>query len=227
MRTHSTAAWIHLRNLAAGMLLVAGLMPPACRANMYDVFEKKKLFPLQCESGCAPWAEVAAARKANNASWFGKIVDVDASFAAGKVPSDAGNLCAMPGMANPGEVGNMTWWDHVQAGFAGSFCFCEDETKAEDAVDRYVAGYCRSDQGVPEQINLQIASSSTVVVGFVTFEAAFPREPPTAEFGKVGSSPVNLSGVSHWYIEKSHGCDYPDTDPCSEGRNYTMSFVNV
>ena len=125
MRRHSTAAWIHLRNLAAGiMLLVAGLMPSACRANMYDVFEKKKLFPLQCESGCAPWAEVAAARKANNATWFGKIVDVDASFAAGKVPSDAGNLCAMPGMANPGEVGNMSWWDHVQAGFAGSFCFC-------------------------------------------------------------------------------------------------------
>ena len=44
---------------------------------------------------------MASARKANNATWFGKIVDVDASFAAGSVPAGASNFCAMPGMANP------------------------------------------------------------------------------------------------------------------------------
>eukprot|EP01051_Picozoa_sp_SAG22_P040490 SAG22_NODE_21880_length_253_cov_0.675325_1_plen_51_part_10 len=34
------------------------------------------------------------------------------------------------------------------------------------------------------QINLQIASSTTIVVGFVTFETAMPADPPIAEFGK-------------------------------------------
>jgi hypothetical protein len=213
--------------LAAAIVLLAGSVLPAGRANMYDLFERDKLFPLGCATGCAPWAEVAAARRANNATWVGKIVDVDASFAAGRVPADAANLCAMPGMANPGEVGNESWWDHIQAAYGGSFCFCEDASKAKDAADRYVAGYCRSDHGVPEQINLQIASASTVVVGFVTFERSFPANPPTAEFGKEGGSSVEtLSGVSHWYVEKAGPCDFPNTNPCTaEGRNYTMSFV--
>lgn len=38
--------------------------------------------------------------------------------------------------------------------------------------------YCRSALGVPEQLNLQIASPDTVVVSWVTFEAAAPKSPP-------------------------------------------------
>jgi hypothetical protein len=199
---------------------------------MYDVFEKNKLFPAACETGCAPWKEVALARKANNDTWFGKIIDIDGSFAAGTVPADAANFCAMPGMSNPsaGPRGSDADYAgiHLQKGYAGSFCFCEDVTKAKNAVDRYSPGICRSAQGVPEQINLQLASASTVVVGFVTFEVGFPADSPTAQFGVVGGTNKTLTGVSHWYVEKScRDTNYPNTNPCTKGRNYTMSFIKL
>lgn len=41
-----------------------------------------------------------------------------------------------------------------------------------------VSGYCLSATAVPEQINLQVASPDSVVVSFVTFEAAAPTRPP-------------------------------------------------
>lgn len=193
----------------------------AARANMFDVFEQHKLFPKECEEGCAPWAEVAAWREETKAT---DIRDIYASFADGKVPADAANLCAMPGMSSPQMAGNSSWVDHVQSGYAGSFCYCEDKTKRKDEVGRYAAAYCRAALGVPEQINLQIASATTVVAGFVTFERAFPVDPPVAEISKVGTPKKQLTGVSHWYVEKAGpNCDFPNTNPCTEGRNCEYS----
>jgi hypothetical protein len=207
-------------HLPRGPLFVL-LLGELAQANMYDVFERHKLFPAKCPGGCAPWTEVAEMRAQHNLT---HLRDTGALFAAGLVPADAANLCAMPGMANPTDytVEDETWTEHA---YAGSFCYCKNATANIDSM--YTAEYCRSSKGVPEQINLQIASAGTVVVGFVTFETVMPAEPPVALFGKEGATPQLLQGVSHWYMEKSGPkCNYPNTNPCvTDGRNYTMSFV--
>ena len=90
----------------------------------------------------------------------------------------------------------------------------------------------------PLQINLQIASSTTIVAGFVTFETAMPADPPIAEFGRAAppgspssswqATPTQLKGVSHWYMEKSNATapGQCGSGPCAAvGRNYTMSYV--
>ena len=188
---------------------------------MYDVLERHKLFPLACESGCAQWSDVARDRTIHNLT---HIRDTAALWADGAVPAGAANLCAMPGRANPTDytVEDQTWVEHA---YAGSFCYCSNASAPIES--RYSAQYCRSARGVPEQINLQLASSTTIVVGFVTFESALPGDPPTAEFGKLAAAPVSLTGVSHWYMEKSGPkCNFPNTGPCvQDGRNYTMSFI--
>ena len=69
------------------------------------------------------------------------------------------------------------------------------------------AAYCVSAKAVPEQINLQIASPSAVVVQFVTFEDEVPTAAPTALLTKGESSNnasaeaavVSVSGVTHPY----------------------------
>ena len=109
--------------------------------------------------------------------------------------------CAIPGMVASLGIPGVTA-PHHEAGVAptlGSFCFCKG------TIEPY---YCVSGHGVPEQINLQIASSTTVVAGFVTFETVMPADPPIAEFAEAAppGSPSLwqsaltqlIKGVSHW-----------------------------
>ena len=70
--------------------------------------------------------------------------------------------------------------------------------------------YCVSPKGVPEQINLQVASSSSVVISFVTFEETAPTSPPVAVVN--GTS---YTGVTH--VHKAPSGD----------RTYYMHFVLV
>jgi hypothetical protein len=148
-------------------------------------------------------------------------------WAAGEVPKEAASYCAIPGMVGgrTGMAAGTTTAD-VTSADAGSFCFCKGTMEPH---------YCVSENGVPEQINLQIASSSTIVAGFVTFETAMPADPPIADFGKAAppgspslwqTAPAQIEGVSHWYMEKSNVTCGGGAGPCaSVGRNYTMSFV--
>ena len=123
------------------------------------------------------------------------------------VPS--GSICAIPGKA----VGNAT--GPPETASAGPFCFCKDTGKA---------AYCMPQLSIPEQINLQYASQDTVVAAFVTYEKVRPgAEPPTAMFGKDGSSPNTLTGISHWLeFAPPSQSGPPMTEP---RRNYTMSFI--
>eukprot|EP01061_Rhynchopus_euleeides_P005569 TRINITY_DN147_c0_g1_i2.p2 TRINITY_DN147_c0_g1~~TRINITY_DN147_c0_g1_i2.p2 ORF type:complete len:710 (+),score=299.28 TRINITY_DN147_c0_g1_i2:95-2131(+) len=71
-------------------------------------------------------------------------------------------------------------------------------------------GYCTSPLGVPEQINIQIASTDSVVLSFVTFESAAPAGNPTAVVNG-----TTYTGVTHVHV--SVGGD----------RTYYMHFVQV
>eukprot|EP01060_Flectonema_neradi_P004670 TRINITY_DN13049_c0_g1_i1.p1 TRINITY_DN13049_c0_g1~~TRINITY_DN13049_c0_g1_i1.p1 ORF type:complete len:686 (+),score=141.28 TRINITY_DN13049_c0_g1_i1:34-2091(+) len=73
-------------------------------------------------------------------------------------------------------------------------------------------GYCTSLMGVPEQINIQIASPNSVVLSFVTFESATPKSPPTA---MVNSTTTTFTGVTHNHT--THAGD----------RVYFMHFILV
>jgi len=89
----------------------------------------------------------------------------------------------------------------------------------------------------PEQINLQIASATTVVVSFVTFEEQLPVAPPTVQLIASGGGgghhpPTTITGVAHRYTTThathSQFCDEssPASIQCLH-RNYTMSFVKL
>ena len=70
--------------------------------------------------------------------------------------------------------------------------------------------------GVPEQINLQLASPDTVVVSFVTFLADNRTQVHAEEmFGESADSMSEVDGVSHRYQKLSE----------VEGNNYILNFV--
>eukprot|EP00035_Acanthoeca_spectabilis_P012813 m.232778 g.232778 ORF g.232778 m.232778 type:complete len:158 (+) comp15723_c0_seq2:1202-1675(+) len=81
------------------------------------------------------------------------------------------------------DGGAATYW-------AGPACRCAGSD---------VVGYCRNPLGVPEQINLQLASEDTVVVAFVTYDAEKPVAPPQVKLGQAAAgSFTTVTGVTHW-----------------------------
>ena len=70
--------------------------------------------------------------------------------------------------------------------------------------------------GIPEQVNVQIAGPDSVVLSFVTFEAAAPTKPPTAKVSAPHATEMSpITGVTHRH----------DTTPGN--RTYYMHFVRV
>lgn len=82
--------------------------------------------------------------------------------------------------------------------------------------------YCRSAVGVPEQVNLQIASPDTVVVSWITFEDTKPSNPPKVFASRAaedlsqrrGEAAKPITGVTQ--IHTTAG-----------GRTYYMHFVRL
>ena len=116
------------------------------------------------------------------------------------------------------------------AAFYGPICPC----LVGSAVEYHT---CSAPLFVPEQINLQLANSDTVVVSFVSHERAPPTAPPVARLGlasDAGSPTTVLSGVSHWF-ETSHlngskacmvgGSSPPSSVKACKRRNLTMHFI--
>lgn len=124
-----------------------------------------------------------------------------------------GSTCAIPG--------EVTGTDKTVTGaWGGPFCFCADAAGKATAK----AGYCMNPQGIPEQINLQLASHDTVVAAFVTYEDAKPTNPPQAKIAESAgalNSTSALLGVTHWYVESRATTKTGDHD----GRNFSMHFV--
>ena len=83
-------------------------------------------------------------------------------------------------------------------GFDGAFCFCKD------AQQGALWSYCASPPSVPEQINLQLSSPTSVVVSFVTFnDAGSLSAPPAVRYAPAASARSDaqrtVRGVTHVY----------------------------
>lgn len=150
-----------------------------------------------CEHGCLPWNDVS---------------DSSNKWMSMEVAKSSGSSCAFPGKLWHATYSGQPW------------CYCSPSlAQSAEVGDSAQVGICKPVLGVPEQINLQLATSDTVVVGFVTFESAEPKDPPVAMIGERESSFQTISGVTHWWVE-----DYPSCNLCPsppEIRNYAMHFI--
>jgi hypothetical protein len=135
------------------------------RANLYDVIQPHLIPP---EGGCVEWASLPDQDK----YWYG-----------GKPPADAGAHCAQQGKGNPGAAWDADMGGGSQAHYISSYCM----SKVNNTLER-----CTSGRGIPEQVNVQIASGDSVVIGFVTFEDSAPTRPPTAT-----ANGKEYKGVTH------------------------------
>ena len=176
---------------AAATTLLLLFVPAGVVSDFYDVIESRKVPP---PGGCVDWASLP--------EW-------DRYWAAGRPPAGIGASCVQHGRGNPLEpcahsaqpndcIRNESGWD--QPAFGLSYCVSK--------LTRNMS-FCSSALGVPEQINVQIANSSTVVVGWVTFEASAPRKPPMVFLGQ-----DQLRGVTYQHITTG-------------GRVYYMHFVRL
>ena len=219
-------------SIIMSVLFYAALLQAAA-GNMYDVIDAVDAFvaPPECPLGCLNWTA------ALNAS------EQAASFADPSILPSLGARCAIPGRAlhhSYGQAGrreNMSAME--RAAFYGPICPCRvGVPHRRDHVEFHT---CTAPLFVPEQINLQLANSTTVVVSFVSHERSPPTAPPVARLGlasDAGPPSKELGGVSHWY-ETSHvngtaECTgpVPGQDPSPaltrttcRVRNITMHFI--
>eukprot|EP00036_Acanthoecidae_sp_10tr_P015395 CAMPEP_0206286198 /NCGR_PEP_ID=MMETSP0106_2-20121207/480_1 /ASSEMBLY_ACC=CAM_ASM_000206 /TAXON_ID=81532 /ORGANISM="Acanthoeca-like sp., Strain 10tr" /LENGTH=610 /DNA_ID=CAMNT_0053716719 /DNA_START=44 /DNA_END=1873 /DNA_ORIENTATION=- len=166
-------------------------------AVLYDVIEPNRMAPPGCT--CTPWAHANQTVR----SWFRDQTLVTSAKAACAQPALAPGLSCSP-LAPTGVYPKRCPLDPTGAGGAGDFCIC-----AEDGHE----GICVPKPGIPEQLNLQLASSSAVTISFVTFGDA-SEGPPVA---MISTDPAALNkiveGVTHVY-----------TSPAGD-RSYQMHFV--
>jgi hypothetical protein len=208
------------------MLLSAALLH-AVTGNMHDVIDAVDAFvaPPECPNGCMNWTAAL------------NVSEQAASFTDPSLLPSLGAHCAIPGQAlHAGQRnGNGQLSAMEKAAFYGPICPCLTSNAASSAVEYHT---CTAPFFVPEQINLQLANSSTVVVSFVSHEKLPPTAEPMARLGLASAGPptATMSGVSHWF-ETSHvngtaECNSPyDTwnstsnyRKCSV-RNITMHFI--
>eukprot|EP01047_Picozoa_sp_COSAG01_P082740 COSAG01_NODE_17024_length_1184_cov_1.425806_1_plen_277_part_10 len=184
-------------------------------ANQPDVFFPHYSPPAECgAAGCVAWSEVAGS---------GKL------WAEGQVPTNASNICAIPGAVVDKAIGG------PETAAAGPFCYCRDTKSAH---------WCMPQMWIPEQINLQYASQDTVVAAFVTYEPVPPSAMAVAALREAADDTTaaasQLTGVSHWlsFTPLKSGCQKPGTaHGCNHQtsnyslndsqRNYTMHFVKL
>jgi len=190
--------------------------------SMDDVIDAVASFaaPPECPFGCMNWT--VALNTSESA----------ASFADPSILPSLGSRCAIPGRAlhslTQPVAPIMTPME--AAAFYGPICPCRTTDTANASVEFHT---CIAPLFVPEQINLQLANSTTVVVSFVTHERSPPMAPPIARLGlasDAGPPSTLLSGVSHWYetshVNGSKACVQVTGSPrkCS-ARNLTMHFI--
>ena len=163
----------------AGVLLV---LTAIAQGNMYDIISPLLLSPDVCgNSGCANWSELNTTIQ----SWW-----TDST-----VPIHASNHCAQlssaPGLNSPSPL-----LDPKQVGSQGAWCVCENNHEHW--------GYCTSPEFTPEQVNLQYAGPTTIVVSFVTFEPEMPSGSPVAVLMSGVKGPQRIiEGVTHVYTSPS------------------------
>jgi hypothetical protein len=166
------------------------LVPALANALMYDVIKPHLVPPA---GGCVPWAEAGAA--------------VDKFWAEGKAPDNAGAFCAQQAKGSVEPTCVQSSLNH------GSVCptsYCMSNSTGKLAL-------CTSADGVPEQINVQIAGPDAVVVQWITHEATAPTDPPVVRL-----VPHDASGALSSTVE---GATHVHTT--AGGRVYYMHFVRL
>lgn len=161
-------------------------------ANMFDNVLPGFSPPSACSEGCAAWADLAADGCTRSQT------DVNAKWAAGKAPDDAGRQCAMPS----NDPGTYSGW-----------CYCKNGGKQW--------GYCISPQTVPTQINLQMAGPTEVVASFVTFESMDEAYTPEVQFSTNPAFPQSAA------TRTAHGLCHHFTQAGSPNKHYAMHFVKL
>jgi hypothetical protein len=178
--------------LMAMRLLLLLRAVPAVTAELYDVISPHLLPP---PGGCKPWSE---------------LPDQDRFWRDPGSIALAGSSCAQQGRGNPAK--ELQYMDsHMGSGhdahYASAYC-------VSAATGRLAP--CTSGFGVPEQVNVQIASGDAVVVGWVTFEHAAPTAPPVVSVVSdlsvfLSEGPrgrplgTEITGVTHKHIPCSVG----------------------
>ena len=193
--------------------------------DMYDVTSAVAAFtaPPACgATGCMKWT--AALNASEQALTF---------FDPSILPS-LGAGCAIPGLVLRGAMRNAFAYmsPMEKAAYYGPICPCRSVNASDPSAIEYHT--CIAPLFAPEQINLQLANSTTVVVSFVTHELSPPTLEPVARL-KLASDPAftMLSGVSHWYqtshVNGTTSCNGPDPGPehplTCVVRNITMHFI--
>lgn len=209
-----------------GLLLLSAALLSAATGGMDDVVDAVAGFtaPPECPTGCISWTA------ALNAS--GRA----ASFADPSIVPSLGSRCAIPGRAlhslTQPVAPVMTAME--QAAFYGPICPCRvgGRGRGRGAAGAGAVEYhtCTAPLYLPEQINLQLANSSTVVVSFASHELEPPTAPPLARLALAGRPMETLSGVSHWF-ETSHAngskacVQVTGSARKCNARNLTMHFI--
>jgi hypothetical protein len=176
------------------------------RADMYNVLSPHLVAPA---GGCKAWSDAP---------------EMDKYWVGGKPPAGAANSCAQQGLGNPGASWDADMGSGAQAHVISAYCVGKSTGKLE---------MCTSGMGIPEQVNVQVASGDSVVLSFVTFEAAEPTAPPTAKVTVAGGTETTIKGVTHKHvtvgctagsIPGANSSDPPIPQDC---RTYYMHFIKV
>ena len=250
-RRHARAAAAPLAemcsSLRASLLFSAAVLSPRSQANMLDLVQPLKLRPSECSFGCARWTDLAADGSTANQT------AVDESWAAGSAPPGADNLCAQQGRSLRATVGenytdgwnNSSPWtpDMTMPGAFGAFCYCKNASATPGST---LWAHCQSPRLTPQQVNIQLAGTSSVVVSFVTFgdvdvhgtcSAGTPDcPPPVVAVWEAGGTPPGPNFSGHTVSGNSTVYD-TDAVPYNKAgrdawspepeRRYSMHFVRL
>lgn len=174
------------------------------QGDMYDVLSPQLVPP---EEGCKAWSDVP---------------EMDQYWVAGKPPAGAGSSCAQQGLGNPNATWGSDMGSGAQAHVISAYCVGKSSGQLQ---------MCTSGKGIPEQVNVQVASGSSVVLSFVTFEDHEPKDPPVAKLS-VNGEKTTVKGVTHKHV--TVGCtagsipgakNKPPTP--MDCRVYYMHFIKV
>ena len=150
--------------------------------------------------------------------------EMDKYWVGGKPPEGAKDSCAQQGLGNPDASWGADMGSGAQAHVISAYCVPKDSTLGKVAQ-------CTSGMGIPEQVNVQVASGDSVVLSFVTFEKTAPTKPPMAKVSVAGAAEMEVKGVTHKHV--TVGCTaggIPDKngklvpEPC---RTYYMHFIKL
>eukprot|EP01048_Picozoa_sp_COSAG05_P024121 COSAG05_NODE_5528_length_1150_cov_27.586108_1_plen_311_part_10 len=171
------------------LLLFTHLFRHQVCAELYDVVQPHLLPP---DGGCVPWVDLPAQHK-----FFREPEPIKANA--------AGSACVQQGLGNAAAS-----WDGQEephgmgAGgsghYIGSYCLSNRTYKLE---------LCTSASNTPEQVNVQIGGSDSVIVSWVTYPNADPgwgrSEPESDDSGCLVTKKTGPGAASTiWVVHRDH-----------------------